>query len=176
MNTLFVDNMSQKLNFLKPKFTLGEFGKKLLFLQEFQSKTKMFLVISSRLRINQDIINENDDELIQIRLADPIHQVHENSRSIGQTEWHDCELIMPVSSAECCFRNILFMHTKLMIPRTKIFEKQVAPCNWSKRSSMRDGARRYGALAIGFAPGTRSIWNSTWRAGGRPGNSSGNSS
>ncbi|MFS7939996.1 hypothetical protein Hanom_Chr05g00458471 [Helianthus anomalus] len=80
----------------------------------------MLLVISSRLRINQDVINKNDDELIQIRLADPIHQVHENSRSIGQTEWHDCELIMPVSSAECCFGDILFMHTKLMIPRTKI--------------------------------------------------------
>ncbi|KAJ0766231.1 hypothetical protein HanPI659440_Chr08g0313171 [Helianthus annuus] len=32
MSTLFVDDMPQKLNFLKPKFAFGEFGKKLLFL------------------------------------------------------------------------------------------------------------------------------------------------
>ncbi|MFS7912357.1 hypothetical protein Hanom_Chr02g00129051 [Helianthus anomalus] len=80
----------------------------------------MLLMISSRLRIYQNVINENDDELIQIRLADPIHQVHENSQSISQTEWHDCELIMPIASAERCLGNIFFMHTKLMISRSQI--------------------------------------------------------
>ncbi|KAJ0854109.1 hypothetical protein HanRHA438_Chr14g0658921 [Helianthus annuus] len=49
-------------------------------------------------------------------------------------------------------------------------------CSCLDNSCISDGARRYGALATGFAPGTRSIRNSTWRAGGRPGKSSGNTS
>nr|GFB95982.1 hypothetical protein [Tanacetum cinerariifolium] len=48
--------------------------------------------------------------------------------------------------------------------------------NCSDNSIISDGAKRYGARAIGAAPGIRSIWNSTGRAGGRPGKFSGNTS
>ncbi|GJX95322.1 hypothetical protein Tco_0351120 [Tanacetum coccineum] len=47
-------------------------------------------------------------------------------------------------------------------------------CNCSDNSFISDGANRYGARAMGAAPGIKSIWNSTDRAGGRPGKSSGN--
>ena len=47
-------------------------------------------------------------------------------------------------------------------------------CNWFINSFIYDGASRYGDLAIGAAPVTKSILNSTWRGGGNPGRSSGN--
>ncbi|GJY72275.1 hypothetical protein Tco_0475978 [Tanacetum coccineum] len=49
-------------------------------------------------------------------------------------------------------------------------------CNCSDNSFISDGANRYGAQAMGAAPGNKSIWNSTSRAGGRLGKSSGNTS
>ncbi|GKC85825.1 hypothetical protein Tco_1141542 [Tanacetum coccineum] len=49
-------------------------------------------------------------------------------------------------------------------------------CSCSDNSFILDGASRYGARAIGAAPGIKSIWNSTNRAGGRLGKSSGNTS
>nr|GFD14818.1 hypothetical protein [Tanacetum cinerariifolium] len=49
-------------------------------------------------------------------------------------------------------------------------------CSCSDNSFISDGAKRYGARAIGEAPGIKSIWNSTGRAGGRPGKFLGNTS
>ncbi|CAH1430888.1 unnamed protein product [Lactuca virosa] len=48
--------------------------------------------------------------------------------------------------------------------------------SYDDSSYISGGAYRYGALAIGAAPGTRSILNSTCLSGGTLGNSSGNTS
>ncbi|KAL4585017.1 hypothetical protein LXL04_009630 [Taraxacum kok-saghyz] len=48
--------------------------------------------------------------------------------------------------------------------------------SWLESSCISEGASLYGALAIGAAPGIKSILNSTCRFGGNPGRSSGNTS
>ena len=45
--------------------------------------------------------------------------------------------------------------------------------SWLDNSCISAGARRYGDLVIGVAPGIKSILNSTWHSGGIPGRSSG---
>ncbi|MFS7954582.1 hypothetical protein Hanom_Chr07g00632211 [Helianthus anomalus] len=70
----------------------------------------MLLMVGSRLRVYQDEVNKNNDELIQIRLADSIHYVHEDSRGISQTKWHDCELIMPITSTELSWEYLFHAH------------------------------------------------------------------
>ncbi|MFS7966851.1 hypothetical protein Hanom_Chr09g00778721 [Helianthus anomalus] len=47
------------------------------------------------------------------------------------------------------------------IGRIKPFSK--SSCSFFDSSSSSVGAKRYGARAIGAAPGASSIWNSTWR-------------
>ncbi|KAM0023987.1 hypothetical protein Hdeb2414_s0022g00610551 [Helianthus debilis subsp. tardiflorus] len=81
---------------------------------------KMTLMIGSRLRINENIINENDHEAIQIRFTNTIHEIHEHSGCVGQTKRHNHELVMSIASAKSGFGNVLFEDSKLMITRTKI--------------------------------------------------------
>ncbi|MFS7926652.1 hypothetical protein Hanom_Chr04g00299601 [Helianthus anomalus] len=56
--------MSKELDFPKPKFTLREFGIKLLLIQKFENTTKVFLMISLILRIDKDVVNKDNDEFI----------------------------------------------------------------------------------------------------------------
>ncbi|MFS7956866.1 hypothetical protein Hanom_Chr07g00659641 [Helianthus anomalus] len=49
----------------------------------------MLLVFLLALRIDQDVVDENYNELVQIRLAHSIHQVHENCRCVCQPKRHD---------------------------------------------------------------------------------------
>ena len=48
--------------------------------------------------------------------------------------------------------------------------------SWLDNSCISVGAKRYGDLATGVAPGIKSILNSTWHSGGNPRRSSGNTS
>ena len=57
--------------------------------------------------VDKYIIDKDDDELIQVSSAYSIHQLHENYRRIGQSEWHHHELIVSVTSSEGCLWNIL---------------------------------------------------------------------
>src|SRR5687767_10267817 len=70
--------------------------------------------------INENIIQENDDEGVQVRGEDRLHEMHESSGCIGEAEGKDKEFIMAVSSSECGFRNIIGMDSDLMISRPKI--------------------------------------------------------
>nr|GEY87877.1 hypothetical protein [Tanacetum cinerariifolium] len=73
-----------------------------------------------RLRINQDVVNEEDDTLVKIRLTYAVHKVHEYRRSVSQTERHNRELKMFVPRPECSFGNIFFAYSQPMIARTKM--------------------------------------------------------
>jgi hypothetical protein len=76
----------------------------------------LFLV----LRIDQDVINEDQDKLVQLCHEYRVYHVHEVSRSIGQPEWHHQILIETVLSGESSLRNIFFTDLDLMITRSKI--------------------------------------------------------
>nr|GEY60199.1 hypothetical protein [Tanacetum cinerariifolium] len=64
-----------------------------------------------RLRINQDVIDEEDDNLVKMLLTYAVHKVHEYRRSVCQTERHVRELEMSVPRLECSFGNIFFTHS-----------------------------------------------------------------
>ncbi|GJZ62242.1 hypothetical protein Tco_0618379 [Tanacetum coccineum] len=54
----------------------------------------MNFMLLFRLRIDLDVVNEDDDKLVKIWLTYVVHKNHEYCRSISQTERHDRELKM----------------------------------------------------------------------------------
>ncbi|MFS7995497.1 hypothetical protein Hanom_Chr12g01118591 [Helianthus anomalus] len=69
--------MSKKLDFTKPELTFLKLGVELLLLKEFENTSEMFFMISLILRIYKYVINKYNDKLVQIWLADAIHEIHE---------------------------------------------------------------------------------------------------
>ncbi|MFS7902856.1 hypothetical protein Hanom_Chr01g00016251 [Helianthus anomalus] len=49
----------------------------------------MLLVFLLTLRIDQDIVDEHNNELIQVRLAHSVHEIHEDRWCICQPKWHN---------------------------------------------------------------------------------------
>ncbi|MFS7983058.1 hypothetical protein Hanom_Chr11g00970071 [Helianthus anomalus] len=80
----------------------------------------MTLMIGSRFRINENIVNEDDHETIQVGFTNTIHEIHEHSGRVGQAKRHNHELVMSIASTESGFGNVLFEDSKLVITRTKI--------------------------------------------------------
>jgi hypothetical protein len=72
------------------------------------------------LEIDQDIINEYNDKLVQLRQEYTIHQVHEMCRSIGESKRHNQILVQPIPGREGSLRNVFQANLDLMIIRTKI--------------------------------------------------------
>ncbi|MCI61617.1 hypothetical protein A2U01_0082874 [Trifolium medium] len=66
-------------------------------------------------RIDQNIINKDNNKLIQVRLEDTVHIVHKDSGSIGNTEGHHQKLIMTISSSEGGLGDIWGFDAYLMI-------------------------------------------------------------
>ncbi|MFS7936274.1 hypothetical protein Hanom_Chr05g00413671 [Helianthus anomalus] len=80
----------------------------------------MTLMICSRFRINENIVNKDDHETIQVRLTNTIHEVHEYNGCVGQAKRHNYELVVSIASTKSGFGYVLFEDSKLMITRTKI--------------------------------------------------------
>jgi hypothetical protein len=70
--------------------------------------------------IDQDVVNEDNDKLVQLRHEYRVHQVHKMCRSIGEPERHNQILIQPVPSGEGGLRNVFQADLNLMITRMKI--------------------------------------------------------
>nr|GEX70104.1 hypothetical protein [Tanacetum cinerariifolium] len=69
------------------------------------------------LRINQNVVNEDDEKLVKILLTYAVHKVHEYHRRVSQSERNDRKLKMFVPSPECSFGNINFTYSKLELPQ-----------------------------------------------------------
>lgn len=67
------------------------------------------------LKVNQDIINKNYNELIQEWPEDPIHQIHIDCRRVNQSERNNKELIMSILGPECRFRDVFCFDLHLMV-------------------------------------------------------------
>jgi hypothetical protein len=63
---------------------------------------QMLFVLFLILRIHEDIIDEHHYKLVKIVHEHIIHQVHEESSRIRQTDGHDCVLIKSILGDECC--------------------------------------------------------------------------
>jgi hypothetical protein len=66
----------------------------------------MFLMLSFRLGINQNVVDENHDKLIQVFHEYLIHEIHEIGRGIRKFEGHHDILIESIPGAKCCLGNI----------------------------------------------------------------------
>jgi hypothetical protein len=76
--------MSKKWNFLQPESTLAELGIELMVPKSLQNNVEMSRMLFIILGVDQDVINEDNDKLVQLRHEYGIHQVHEMCRSIGE--------------------------------------------------------------------------------------------
>src|ERR1043165_204947 len=107
----------------------------------------MFLVIRLVLGIGQNVVNKHDDELIKVRLANAVHQVHEHRRYVSETKRHDQELKMAITSAKSSLLDVGFLDTQLVITGPHINLRIVAGAlelvkeiiNASKRITILDG-------------------------------------
>ncbi|KAJ0616414.1 hypothetical protein HanRHA438_Chr02g0088741 [Helianthus annuus] len=118
--------MSKKLDFSKPKFTLRKFGIKFLLMQKFENTTKVFLMVSLALRVDKDVVNKGDDEFIQIRLADTIHEIHECGWCIGEPKRHHQELVMSITSPKRCLVYVFLLDLQLVIARPQVDLRKIA--------------------------------------------------
>ena len=82
-NTILGDDMPKVGYFRKPKFTLGILGIKLMLSKLFQNKTKLFSMFFLILRIYQNIIQIDYDELVEVIHEYVVHPTRECSWSIG---------------------------------------------------------------------------------------------
>ena len=113
--------MPQKSHPTKPKFTHAEFGIQLIVSQDLENDPQVNLMILLRLGVDQDVVHENYHKLIKIGLEHPTHEIHECRRSIRQSEWHHCELEVPIPRLECCLRDVFLPNSQLMINSVEIY-------------------------------------------------------
>ena len=74
--------MTQERYFPQPEFTLAKFCLQFMLSQPRQDNSQMLYMIYLILRVNQDIIDKHDHELVELGHEYRIHQVHEVGRSI----------------------------------------------------------------------------------------------
>jgi hypothetical protein len=119
-NSLSGDDISKKRNLLQPENTLAEFDIKLMVTKSLQNNTEMSRMIFFTLGIDQDVINEDNDKLVQLRHEYRVHQVHEMCRSISEPKRHNQILIQPIPDGGSGLRNVFRADLDFMITRTKI--------------------------------------------------------
>ncbi|KAJ6793921.1 Uncharacterized protein M6B38_233045 [Iris pallida] len=67
------------------------------------------------LRVDQYVIDEDNNKLIQIFMENLVHKVHEYRRSICQSKRHDQEFKLHILGVERRLRNILLPDLDLMV-------------------------------------------------------------
>jgi hypothetical protein len=85
-NTLSGDDMSKKRNFLQPESTLAELGIELMVSKSLQNNSEMLCMLLFALGVDQDVVDEDHDELVQLRHEYRVHQVHKMCRSIDESK------------------------------------------------------------------------------------------
>src|SRR6185503_8847716 len=85
-NTILGEDMTKKRYFFKPKLTFAKLGIKTMLPKFLKDNLNVTSMIFFGLGINEDIINEDGHKDIKFLHEDAIHQIHEISRCIGETE------------------------------------------------------------------------------------------
>ena len=57
---------------------------------------------------------------MQVRPKDRVHEALERHRRVGQAEWHDQKLEVPMMRAEGRLLDVICVHLDLMVARTEI--------------------------------------------------------
>ena len=78
--------MAQETHLFQPKFTLGEFDIRFLFLQTLKNNLQMHCMFLRVPLVYQNIFNKHEDEFIQKLTKHSIHEVYECSGCIGESK------------------------------------------------------------------------------------------
>jgi hypothetical protein len=119
-NALSGDDMSKKRNLLQPESTLAEFGMELMVPKSLQNNTEMSRMLFFILGIDQDVVNEDNDKLVQLRHEYRVHQIHKMCMRIGESKQHNQVLIQSVPDREGSPTNIFWTDLDFMITRMEI--------------------------------------------------------
>nr|GEV02386.1 ubiquitin hydrolase [Tanacetum cinerariifolium] len=159
--------MTEELYPGDPKFILGELGVQFFIPEQIQDLPKVSFMFLLAFGVDQNVIDEDNYKLVQIRFTHLVHKVNEHSWCISQTKRHDLEFIVTISSPKCSLRNVLFSNSQLKDPSFFLTNRTGAPqgeelglmkplsvssCSGSASSFISDGANLYGARATGAAP------------------------
>ncbi|GJR09477.1 reverse transcriptase domain-containing protein [Tanacetum coccineum] len=116
VNTLIVNHVTEELYPGDPEFTFGELGVQFFLLKQFQDLPNAFFMFLLTFGVDQNVIDEDNYKLVQIRFTHPVYKVHEHGRCISQTKRHNLKDIVTVSSLECSLGNVFFSNSQLVIP------------------------------------------------------------
>src|SRR5581483_6970140 len=117
----------------------------------------MLFMVLLALRIDQDIVYEDNHELIQIWSTYSVHQIHKDCWSVRQTERHDQEFVMTITSSKRCLGNIFFANSHLMISGSKIDLGEVS-CSLQLIKQIIDARERITVLEVDLtAPASRTV-------------------
>ena len=57
-------------------------------------------------RVDQDVVDKHNYELVEVGLAHAVHEIHEYCRRVSHSKGHDEEFIMTITSSECSFGDV----------------------------------------------------------------------
>jgi hypothetical protein len=112
--------MSKKRNFLQPKSTLAELSIELMVPKSLQNNAEMPRMLFFTFGIDQDVVNEDNDKLMQLRHEYEVHQAHEMCGSIGESKRHNQVLVQSIPGREGSLRDIFRTDLDLIITQTEI--------------------------------------------------------
>ena len=75
--------------------------------KDVEYKSKVVSVFGRVLGENENVIEEDNNKIIQVRTEDVVHCTLEGGRCVGESEWHDFELVVAIAGSECCFWDVL---------------------------------------------------------------------
>jgi hypothetical protein len=81
-------------------------------------------MIMNRATIHQDVIDEDDHKLLQVRTKEAVHLGHERSRGISKAKGHYQPFIMACVSSEGCLRDICGVYGNLPIARATVYLRE----------------------------------------------------
>jgi hypothetical protein len=82
----------------------------------------MFLLT---LGVDQNVVDVAYDKLIQLFHEYLVHEVHEETRCVGQAEGHHRELVLTIPGNEGHFLDVSFFDSQMMVPGSQINLQEV---------------------------------------------------
>ena len=70
--------------------------------KDVKHESKMVGVFSRIFGENENVIEKDNNKIIQVRAEDVVH-----CRCVGESEWHDFELVVAIAGSECSLWDVL---------------------------------------------------------------------
>jgi hypothetical protein len=80
----------------------------------------MVSMILFGLRVNQNVVNEDNHKLVQIIHENLVHEIHKISRGVGQSKRHHGILIMTIPCPKSGLGNIRLSYFQLVVTSAEI--------------------------------------------------------